>query len=259
MKRGFGLFIFIPLSLFMTACSNHQFVVLQSTLPKDKSEKSAFYRSEDDVTMHYAFNGKDGRLNIQVSNDGEEVLYVDVTGSGFFQNGNPVAMEPHPHKRNISNGANQAELLRIYFSGDEPGKVSEVILIPPGTFGLLSAPAPDIEYRKDLDFFRDPESSSLDHPHLKNYSRADLSKGANVFEVRIRMSRDRNFQSSQWRSAFFSESHAYKSHADPSFFPMKTADMITVSRERRGGSGLLLAMTAALLIIAAANDDGGQN
>lgn len=256
MNRAAVLLTFVFLSGFLTACSTYQYVVLDSTLPKDETENYAFYRTDGDATIHYSFGGQNDQFKIHVANDGDEVLYVDVTGSAFFQNGNPGPLKPVNFSRYITSPTGTPMLLTVFFSGDGTGKASEVYRIPPGSRATVTAGVPSIPFRKGLHFYRNPEKSALDHPHLTQYSLADLRDSGHVFEVRLRLSSDRGFESSRFSTAVFNESHAYRTSADPSYFPLQTSYVHTARNERQGGSGFWLGMTALLVILAAVSGDG---
>lgn len=256
MNRAAVIFASVFLSGFLTACSTYQHVVIDSTLPKDKFENDAFVRSDGDATFHYSFGGPDNLFNIKVTNDGEEELYLDVTGSAVFLNGNPFPLKPIDFRKYITSPTGTPMLLTVYFSGDGTGKASEVLRIPPGSQAVVTAGKLNISFRNELDFHRNPQKAALDHPHLIRYRIADLSEGGNVYEVRLRLSDKRGFETSRFSTAVFNESHVYRTSSDPTYFPLKASYVQAVRKDGSGSGGFWLALTAAMVILAAVSGDG---
>lgn len=259
MKTAIRLFSYIAMWVILSACSTYQYTILQSNLPLDSSIHPAHYYERNGAVVYFDFYGVGMPAELLIHNDSDEKLYVDLTRTQFYQNGEAMGSGPYPPL--IEEGEGKLEVFNKLMP-DEVGAEGighQVLIVAPQAYFKLSASPFDVDYRAHLPKVYAPQEGSEEVNGLRGVGRHYLRGDGNVFEVKMRMARASDFSDAWIAKGTFQEQVTYQSPNEPKEFPLKSGNVYISERHGKGSSvGYFFLALGFYMVLAMLPDDGQQ-
>lgn len=251
MKTTFRLCLFLTIWLSLSACSRYQYTILQSNLPLDTSVHPAHYYERNDAVVYFDFYGVGMPAELLIHNDSDEKLYVDLTRTQFYQNGEAMGSGPYPPLVEEVEGKLGAfnKLKPDELGADGIGH--QVLIVPPQAYFKLSASPFEVDYRTHLPKVYSAQAGMLEYNDLRGVGRHYLRGDGNVFEVKMRMARTSDFSDAWIAKGAFQEQVTYQSASKPQDFPLKSGNLYISERhgQGRGAAYFFLALATFMAIV----------
>lgn len=258
MKTALRLFSFCAMWVALSACSTYQYTILQSNLPLDSSTHPAHYYERNDAVVYFDFYGVGMPAELLIHNDSDEKLYVDLTRTQFYQNGEAMGSGPYPPL--IEEGEGKLEVFNK-LTPEETGPEGighQVLIVPPQAHFKLSASPFEVDYRAHLPKVYSPQAGMQEFSGLRGVGRYYLRGDGNVFEVRMRMARTSNFSDAWDAKGTFQEQVTYQSPNEPKEFPLKSGNVYIAERHGKGGRVAYLFLALSFYVAVSMLPDDGQ-